>query len=479
MKFITTPIYYVNDKPHIGHAYTTLAADIWANYWRRRGEDVFFLTGTDEHGQKIEASARREDLEPKEFVNRNSKLFQKAWKALGIKNNFFIRTTDEAHIDFVKKFLTDLYRKEEIYKSVYRGLYCEGCEAYLKPEDLKGNLCPDHKVPPKKIEEEVYFFKLSQYQRRLIEAIEDDEMKIEPRERKNEVLSFLKNNPLEDLAITRSKVDWGIEVPWDKNQTIYVWVDALVNYLSALKINSLNCWPADVHLMAKDIIRFHCVIWPAILMAANMPLPRKIFVHGYFTIKKEKMSKSLGNAIDPIELVDKYPPEALKYYLFSSFRFGQDGNFDTKKMVKSYNSHLANDLGNLAQRTITMINKYDVKVDDSFYKFNQFHKYDEAMENFDYYQALKYIRRKVQDLNKLIEKEKPWQLYKQADAASQFDLKTDQRDKFNRLFKTLVSELMMVADWLSPFMPKKSEEIERQLKDLEPQPIFPRIEYKS
>ncbi len=476
MKYITTPIYYVNDKPHIGHAYTTLAADIWAHYWRRRGEEVFFLTGTDEHGQKIQENAAKNDMEPKQFVDQNAKLFQNAWKKYRIKNNFFIRTTDEAHIDYVKNFLTDLYRKEEIYKGVYRGLYCSGCEAYLKPEDLKGNLCPDHKVPPKKIEEEVYFFKLSQYQRRLIEAIEDGEMKIEPEERKNEVLSFLKNQPLEDLAITRSKVDWGIEVPWDKNQTIYVWVDALFSYLSALDINNLSCWPADVQLMAKDILRFHGIIWPALLMAANKALPKKIFVHGYFTVGGEKMSKTIGNTVNPTELAVNYPLEAIKYYLFSSFRFGQDGNFEEKELVSSYNSHLANDLGNLVQRTLSMINKYEVEVDSSFYKFNRFHKYEEAMESLDYYEALKYARKKVQDLNKLIEKEKPWQLYKQADAASQFALKTDQRDKFNKLFKTLVSELMMVADWLYPFMPERAEEIERQLKDLEPKPVFPRIE---
>ncbi len=476
MIYITTPIYYVNDKPHIGHAYTTMAADILANYWRNRGQEVFFLTGTDEHGQKIAESAGKENIEPKEFVDRNAKLFQKTWKKLNVKNNFFIRTTDAGHINYVKKFLTNLYRKEEIYKGVYQGLYCEGCEAYLKEGDLKGGLCPDHQSPPKNIKEEVYFFKLSQYQRRLIEAIEDQEMKIEPIERKNEVLSFLKSQPLEDLAITRSKVDWGIEVPWDKNQTIYVWVDALLNYLSVLEINNLDCWPADVHLHGKDILRFHGIIWPALLMAANLPLPKKLFVNGYFTVDGQKMSKTVGNVVDPIELANKYPVEAIKYYLFSAFPYGNDGDFSQAEMVNSYNSHLANDLGNLIQRTLKMINKYQVKVDDSFYKYDRFEKYEQSIQSLDYFQALKYIRAKTRDLNKLIEKEKPWELYKKASAASDFALETNQRDKFNNIFRTLVSELMMVADWIYPFMPEKAVEIKRQLKELDPKPIFPKID---
>lgn len=476
MKYITTPIYYVNDRPHIGHAYTTMAADILANYWRNRNEEVFFLTGTDEHGQKIENSASQEDLPPQEFVDRNAKLFQSAWKKLGIKHNFFIRTTDDGHIQFVKDFLTNLYRKEEIYKGVYQGLYCQGCEAYLKEGDLKGNLCPDHQTAPKKIREEVYFFKLSQYQRRLIEAIEDEEMKIEPVERRNEVLSFLKNQPLEDLAITRSKVGWGIEVPWDKNQTIYVWVDALLNYLSALEINRLDCWPAEVQLHGKDILRFHGIIWPAMLMAANLPLPKKLFVNGYFTVEGQKMSKTIGNIVDPIELANKYPVEAIRYYLFSAFPYGSDGDFNQEQLVDLYNSHLADNLGNLIQRTLKMIKKYQVDVDQDFYKFNRFEKYEQSIQSLDYFQALKYIQKKTQDLNTLIEKEQPWQLYKKASAASQFDLKTDQRESFVKLFKTLVSELMMVADWLYPFMPEKAKEIERQLKDIDPKPIFPKID---
>jgi methionyl-tRNA synthetase len=477
MKYITTPIYYVNDLPHLGHAYTTFAADIISNYWRQKGEQVFFLTGTDEHGQKVQESAESRDLTPTEYVDEVSKKFQNTWKKLKIKNNFFIRTTDQAHIDFVREFLTDLYRKEEIYKGVYRGLYCKGCEAYLKPEDLDKGVCPDHRQPPEEISEEVYFFKQSQYQRRLIEVLEDGELEIEPDIRENEILTFLKNNKLEDVAITRSKVDWGIEVPWDKNQTIYVWIDALINYLSALKINGKeDFWPADVHFMAKDILRFHGIIWPAMLMAANRPLPKKVFAHGYFTVNGQKMSKTIGNVVDPVDLSHRYPVEAIKYYLFSSFPFGQDGDFDEKEMINIYNSHLADDLGNLVQRTLTMVNKYDVKIDKSFYRFEPDQDYNLAMENLNFFEALKLTQAKVKKLNQLIEDEKPWEFYKKASAASQFDLKTEKRDRFNQIFKELFSDISLVAQNLFPFMPEKSKEIKKQLNDLKPSPIFSKIE---
>ncbi len=474
MKYITTPIYYVNDRPHIGHAYTTFAADILANYYRQRGEETFFLTGTDEHGQKNARSAEEEKITPKQFVDRQAKIYQKTWRDLGIKNDFFIRTTDSAHIDFVQKFLTDLYRKEEIYKGEYQGLYCEGCEAYLAPSQLKGNLCPIHKKPVEKVKEEIYFFKLSQYQRRLLEALEDQEMIILPEERRNEVLSFLKKEQLADVAITRSKVGWGIKVPWDKQQTIYVWIDALLNYLSAPEINRKELWPANTQLMGKDILRFHAIIWPALLMAVNLPLPTRLFVHGYFTVDGQKISKSLGNVIDPLELAKEYPVEAIRYYLFRAFPFGQDGDFDQKKLERVYQSELANDLGNLVQRTLVMIRQYKVKITKEHYQYQKNQVFEKAMERLDYYNALKEVQRLTQGLNRYIEKEKPWQLYQTAKSAAEFDLKSKKRSRFDEIFSHLISDLSLIAFCLYPFMPEKSEEMSQQLKELKPKPLFPR-----
>jgi len=474
MKYLTTPIYYINDRPHIGHAYTTFAADILSNYYRQRKEEVFFLTGTDEHGQKNAKTAKKQGISPQKFADKQAKIYQETWKKLGIKNDFFIRTTDLAHVKYVEKFLTGLYRKEEIYKGVYEGLYCEGCESYKTPSQLKGNICPVHQKPVEKIKEEVYFFNLSFYQRRLIEAIEDGEMKISPKVRENEVLSFLKKEKLTDVAITRSKVDWGIRVPWDKKQTIYVWIDALINYLSAPAINNKELWPADVQLMAKDILRFHAIIWPAMLMAAKLPLPKHLFIHGYFTVNGQKMSKTIGNVIDPVKISKKYSAEVLRYYLFRSIPFGKDGDFDEKKLAKLYQAELANDLGNLVQRSLIMINQYKVKIPKEYYQFKSSEKYEKSMQDLDFYQALAEVHKKVQDLNKFIEQEKPWKLYKTAKSAAAFDLETEKRSRFDQVFERLIKDLSLIAFYLYPFMPKKSKEMTKQLKDLQPVPLFPK-----
>ncbi|KKP88956.1 MAG: Methionine-tRNA ligase [Berkelbacteria bacterium GW2011_GWA2_35_9] len=395
--YITTPIYYVNASPHIGHAYTTIAADILCRAHKSWGEKVFFLTGTDEHGAKIQRSAldfgeQRLKIKDKKhnfpdasvgiptsdtigssekiqnYTDKISHEFKNAWKLLNINYDYFVRTTDENHERFVQEFLTKLYSKGDIYQGIYEGLYCVGCEEYKKAEDLENGNCPIHKKPVENVKEAVYFFKLSQYQDKIIQLIESDEVKIRPLERKNEVLGFLQNK-LEDTAISRSKVEWGIPVPWDKEQTIYVWVDALLNYLSVIQNPKSEIrnpkhkefWSPDLQLIGKDILRFHGVTWLGLLLSAELELPKELFAHGFFTINKQKMSKSLGNIISIQELINKYGLDATRYLLISSFPFGNDGDFSFEELDRRYESELANELGNLVQRTVVLAKKFTIK----------------------------------------------------------------------------------------------------------------------
>lgn len=455
--FVTTAIHYVTDLPHIGHAYEMIAADILARYWRRRGRNVFFLTGTDEHGQKVFQAAQKAGLEPKRFVDEMSLKYQASWSALEIKYDNFIRTTDPAHEKYVQDFLQKIYGLGDIYKDRYQGLYCVACEEYkIAKELLPGDICPIHQTKCQAVFEDVYFFPLSKYQGQLIEIIENNQIIIEPSERRNEILKFLKE-PLQDLAITRSKVSWGIPVPWDPSQTVYVWIDALLNYITGSRGN----WPPSLHLIGKDIFRFHCIIWPAMLLAAGLELPRKIFIHGFLTVGGKKLSKSRGNVIDPLQIVKLYGVDPLRYFLFREIPFGQDGDFSIDRFEKRYQHDLANDLGNLVQRTIIMANKYKIS-----WQYQTVTKplrlIDQAIEDLKFGKALDLIWEIVTEANKRIDAEKPWVLAK------------ENPQKLTEVIAQLLTSITQIAYQLDPFMPETSWSIIEQLKSLKPSPLFPR-----
>lgn len=427
-KYITTPIYYVNDVPHIGHAYTTVAADVLARYYKSKGEDVFFLTGTDEHGAKIAEAACRAGKSPQEYVDELAPQFEKAWKALGIESSQFFRTTNPKHEEIVKSFVKNLAEKGFIEKRKYEGLYCVGCEKYLTESDLVDGKCPDHKKEPVKQSEENYFFLLSKFQDRLIEIIKNDQLLISPKYRKNEILGKLAQG-LEDVSISRENVEWGIGFPGDESQTIYVWVDALINYYSATKIYEVESWenhPADIHLMAKDILWFHAVIWPAMLLALDLPLPKQVFAHGFFTIAGVKMSKTIGNVLDPNKLVQKFGADAVRYALLREFPFGEDGDISEEKIERRYSKELAGGLGNLISRVSAMVEKYfdgkvpevtkdpethPLRLSNEIYNWKQtYSDFDKAIVDLKLYDCTIAIEKLVNSANKYIEDKKPWVL---------------------------------------------------------------------
>ncbi len=365
--YLTTPIYYVNDVPHIGHAYTTVAADVLARYWRLRGREVFFLTGLDEHGQKVQQAAAKAGIDPQTHCDKLAPQFENLWKKLNISNNAFIRTTDTQHKQIVQRYLQELFNKQLIHKADYSGWYCTFDERFWTEKDVADGLCPDCKRPVEKLSEHNYFFKMGQYQDRLIEHIKKHDRFIRPESRRNEVLGFLQTQKLSDLSISRpkSRLSWGIELPFDPNYVTYVWFDALVNYVSALeylpreKSVGHGFWPANVHLVGKDILTTHAVYWSTMLMALKLPLPETIFAHGWWTVDGEKMSKSRGNVVDPNKMVETYGVDAFRYFLLREVPFGQDGDFSQTAMLTCINSDLANGIGNLLSRTLTMIERFE------------------------------------------------------------------------------------------------------------------------
>jgi len=425
--FISTPIYYVNDVPHIGHAYTTIAADVLARWNRLQEREVFFLTGTDEHGTKIAQAAAAHNKEPQQYCDEISAQFQDAWKSLNISNDAFVRTTSPAHLRAVQTFLKLLWDKGVIFKARYQGKYCVQCERFYTDDELINGLCPDHRIPPEVQSEDNYFFRLSEYREELINAITNPDhpnhFEIFPRERRNEVLGKLRQE-INDVSMSRATLSWGVPLPWDRSQTTYVWVDALVNYLTAIgypddKERYESWWPADLHLMAKDILWFHAVIWPALLIAAGFKLPKKVFAHGFFTVGAQKMSKSLGNVIRPAQMVTEYGVDGTRYLLLSAFPFGADGDFTAETVKTSYNAALANNLGNLISRAMNMLEKYcegripagtsRVLLDEMLTDLKPLAGH---LDHLQFHSALTTLIMSMDRVNRYIENKAPWKLAK-------------------------------------------------------------------
>jgi len=472
--YITTPIYYVNDVPHIGHAYTTIAADVLARYWRLRGCDVFFLTGLDEHGQKVQQAAAKAGIDPQSHCDKLAPQFQQLWKRLNISNDAFIRTTDDQHKKIVQRYLQELFNKGLIYQDSYTGWYCTFDERFWTEKDVADGLCPDCKRPVERLSEHNYFFKMGQYQDRLIEYIKSHEDFIRPESRRNEVLGFLQTQKLGDLSISRpkSRLSWGIELPFDKDYVTYVWFDALVNYLSALeyKLSSPSVdryWPASVHLVGKDILTTHAVYWSTMLMALNLPLPETIFAHGWWTVDGEKMSKSRGNVVDPYAMADKYGVYAFRYFLLREVPFGQDGDFSETALVARINSDLANGLGNLLSRTLTLIGRSaagvvpdipttldtDIEEKLTVAGLEAFSLADSDIEKMAFSRAFEQIWQLVRAADLYLEAHAPWALAKDPSKKTLLD----------RVLYRAADSLRLLAIAIYPFMPGTAEAISRQL----------------
>ncbi|MEW6407711.1 MAG: methionine--tRNA ligase [Patescibacteria group bacterium] len=460
--YITTPIYYANAKPHIGHSYTTIAADVIARYNRMRGRDVFFLTGMDEHGTKIFQAAQKQKKELQVFCDEISAYFKSLWDSFSISYDDFIRTTEKRHKNGVLIFLEKLKKAGVIYKGKYEGLYCDGCEKFLTEKELVGGRCQYHQKPPKKISEKNYFFKLSKFLPKVKNLIENDEIKILPENEKKEVLGLFKQN-LEDFSISREKVKWGIKFPYNKNQVTYVWVDALSNYITALGYdraeNFKKFWPADLHLIGRDILKFHAVFWPAMLYACGEKLPKNLFVHGFFTVNGQKMSKSLGNVIDPNEMIKKYSSDGARYLIISQFPFGQDGDINAGRFDEKYNADLANNLGNLAARVTKLSEKtknQKPKTKTTNQKLEKlvlknWEKYEKLLNIFKIDEALDVIYIIINFINKYIDDIKPWELQKK------------DPEKFERAMFDLLEVLRHIGWMLNPYLPETSKKILEQL----------------
>ncbi len=453
--YITTPIYYVNDEPHLGHTYTTVIADSVARFYRQRNYRVFFLTGTDEHGLKIQRTAQSLGISPKELVDEYSKKFKELWKELGIEYDRFIRTTEREHEEFVKEVFIKAYERGDIYKGIYRGYYCVGCEEFKSPSELlENNLCPIHLKECEFLEEESYFFRLSKYRERLLNFYRENPNFIYPPYRFKEVLSFVEGG-LKDLSLTRpkSRVSWGIEVPFDREHTIYVWFDALFNYLSALEDKSL--WPADAHVVGKDILRFHGVYWPAFLMSLDYELPRGIYAHGWWKVEGKKMSKTLGNVVKPLELKREYGIDPLRYFLLREVPFGQDGDFTKRGINNRIKGELANELGNLVSRVFSMVLKYlDGRVSSNlegecqrnFLKTKEI--FEEHFKSFSFNRAIEEVLNLVSFLNRYVDRNKPWELSRLGET-----------EKLKRVLFNLCVGIHFVSYLLYPVMPNKMGEV--------------------
>jgi methionyl-tRNA synthetase len=473
--YITTPIYYVNDVPHIGHAYTTVAADVLARYWRLRGREVFFLTGLDEHGQKVQQAAAKAGIDPQMHCDKLAPQFENLWRKLNISNDAFIRTTDAQHKNVVQRYLQELFDKQLIYKADYSGWYCTFDERFWTEKDVADGVCPDCKRPVEKLSEHNYFFKMGQYQDQLIDHIKKHDRFIRPESRRNEVLGFLQTQKLSDLSISRpkSRLSWGIELPFDTDYVTYVWFDALVNYVSALeylpreKSVGHDFWPANVHLVGKDILTTHAVYWSTMLMALNLPLPETIFAHGWWTVDGEKMSKSRGNVVDPNKMADEFGVDAFRYFLLREVPFGQDGDFSQGAMVTSINGDLANGIGNLLSRTLTMIERFtdrtipasgppvlpelEEKIARAATELPA--TLEQGFNALAFRDNLQAIGELVSLCDEYIDKAAPWKLAKNPGDAP----------KLKTVLNHSARALRLLAVSLHPFMPQTMEQLARQL----------------
>ncbi len=470
---LTTPIYYANAKPHIGHAYTTVVADVMARWQKQKGRETFLLTGTDEHGAKIAQKAEELGKTPQELVNEISGQFKQLWNELDIDYQSFIRTTDKKHIVVVQKVLEKLYEQGLIYKGEYKGLYCFGCEQFKKETELVDGKCPDHGVAPEFVREESYMLRLSDKQDELLQKIESDELRIRPKRFRREILSFLEKEKLEDLSISRKNVEWGIPLPFDKSQTVYVWFDAFLSYLTGLGWQGgnlegevSNLWPLDLNLIGKDILRVHATIWPIMLMHLGLELPKQIFVHGHILSEGKKMSKSVGNVIAIDEMLKEFGAEGTCYLLLSAGTIGEDIDLTMERMMEKYNADLANGLGNLLSRVVTLARNFqfpisEVELEKGEIIFTE--DFEGLMDSLQFDRALKKIWRIVQDSNKLIEETKPWELAK------------SDRSEFEKVMRELVLNLHKIAELLKTFLPQTARRIKKQLKTGERGILFEKI----
>ena len=496
--YVTTPIYYVNAQPHLGHAYTTIAADVLARHHRQRGEDVFFLTVTDEHGEPVAQAAATAGVGPRELADRNSERFRDLVAAVDATNDFFIRTSDPEHEAAVQRVLQAVYDRGYVYEGTYEGWYCPRCADFKTDAELvDGNKCPIHLIVLEREREDNYFFKLSAFQEQLERLYEERPDFVLPRVRYNEALAFIKGG-LNDVSLTRAKLSWGVPVPWDPGHVFYVWFDALLNYYTALSYArpgeelTDRYWPANVHLIGKDILKFHAVFWPALLLAAGIEVPERIFIHGYLLLDEHKMSKSLGNVIDPFESIDTFGVDALRYYVLAAVNFGQDGNVSPQDFETRYNAELANEYGNLASRTLAMINRYrDGVVPEASPapELDEFVPLVDAVrgdiDRVDLTRALARVWELIRRLNQYVQEREPWKLAKDPAEAAELD----------QILYTLAEGLRVVSVLVHPFMPASADRLLAALgkPDLslgdarigavgggyevgELEPLFPRVE---